>query len=233
MTALAACEYNSLFVANDSVAVSRNTMRYIPGIHHVIPCGVDTDAFRPGGRKSDAPSILFVGTMHGRKRGTMLLDAFVRHIRPKIPSAELWCVCQRPDGQPDVEGVRWTGRIDQNTLVDLYRQAWAFCLPSSYEGFGVPYVEAMASGLPVVASPNVGAREVTAEGRYGRIVEDSGLAEALVQLLSDAALRGQLAEAGLERSRAYAWDEICRQYERVYVPSAAARLSAAVESPVQ
>jgi glycosyltransferase involved in cell wall biosynthesis len=232
LAALAACEYNSLLLADDLVAVSRNTRRYIPGIRHVIPCGVDTDDFRPGGRKSDAPSILFVGTMHGRKRGAMLVEMFDRHIRPKIPAAQLWCVCQCPPGQPPVPGVRWTGRVDHRTLIELYQRAWVFCLPSSYEGFGVPYVEAMACGLAVVASPNPGAREVTHEGRYGRLVDDAALPQTLVQLLSDSALRGRIAEAGFNRSRAFAWDEICRRYEQVYWPSAALPPLSAVDAPV-
>ena len=216
MAALAACEYNSLLLADDTVAVSENTRRYFPGIRHVIPCGVDTATFSPGGEKSAEPSLLFVGTMHGRKRGRMLLDIFRREIRPVLPEAQMWCVCGKPDDEREGEGVRWMGRIEQSQLVDLYRRAWVFCLPSTYEGFGVPYIEAMASGVPVVASPNVGAREVTRDGKDGILAEDDGLGTRLLELLQDAKARAEWRGHGLRRARDFSWDRVCQSYEEVY-----------------
>ncbi len=184
MGALAICEWMSLFLAEETVTVSENTRRFQAGIRHVIPCGVDTGAFSPEGEKSAEPSVLFVGTMHGRKRGAWLLDLFRRKIRARFPSAQLWCVCERPAAEVEGEGVRWFGRVNEATLIELYRRAWAFCLPSTYEGFGVPYVEAMAAGTPIVASPNVGAMEVTRGGQDGVIAEDDALGERLMDLLA-------------------------------------------------
>lgn len=212
MGLLALCEANACLLADENVAISWNTCRYLPLVKKVIPCGVNMDHFHPG-EKSEAPTVLFVGTMHGRKRGAMLLDQFQRLIRPRVPNAEFWAVCEEP---VEGEGIRWFGRIPLETLADLYRRAWVFCLPSSYEGFGVPYIEAMASGTPVVATPNVGAREVTQEGRAGRLVRDADLAEALVEVLTDAALRQRLREAGLQRAQDFTWDWICAQYEAMY-----------------
>ena len=216
MGALALCEYEACLLADELVTVSANTRRYIPSVKRVIPCGVDTHAFSPKGPKSDLPSLLFVGTMHGRKRGAMLLDHFRKTIRPAVPGAELWCVCDTPDGEVDGDGVRWMGRVDHARLIELFRSAWAFCLPSTYEGFGVPYVEAMASGTPVVASPNVGAIEVTRDGTDGVIADDTGLADALVQMLSDRAMRDRYRSAGLERSSDFSWDTVCARYEALY-----------------
>ncbi len=216
MAALAACEYNSLLLADDTVAVSENTRRYFPNIQHVIPCGVDTDRFSPGKEKSAAPSILFVGTMHGRKRGRLLLDIFRRQIRPVLPEAQLWCVCDQPSDEAAGDGVRWMGRVDEDTLIDLYRRAWVFCLPSTYEGFGVPYIEAMATGLPVVASPNVGAREVTRNGKYGVLSPDAELGPRLLSLLQSAYSRTVWQRLGLERARDFSWDTVCQRYEEVY-----------------
>ena len=217
MAALAACEFNSLLLADDTVAVSENTRRYFPRIRHVIPCGVDTEAFSPGnGKKSAPPAILFVGTMHGRKRGRLLLEIFRREIRPAMPEAELWCVCDRPDDEREGGGVRWLGRVDHETLVDLYRRAWVFCLPSTYEGFGVPYIEAMASGLPVVATPNVGAREVTREGLDGVLAPDELLGARLLGLLQDPDARALWVGRGLARAQDFSWERVCRCYEEVY-----------------
>jgi glycosyltransferase involved in cell wall biosynthesis len=216
MAAMALCELGSVFLADELVAVSSNTKRYVPGIRHVIPNGVDLTSFAPG-TKSAAPSLLFVGTMHGRKRGAMLLDVFQREIRARIPAAEFWAVCEE---KVEGEGVRWHGRVSKQKLTELYGQAWVFCLPSSYEGFGVPYIEAMASGTAIVATPNAGAREVTCDGKYGVLCADDELGGRIGGLLCDAATRERLAAAGLQRGRDFGWNRICSDYEALYAPPA-------------
>lgn len=213
MGALALCEFSSTYLADELVAVSANTCRYIPQVNKVIHCGTDLNRFHPTDDKADKPTLLFVGTMHGRKRGRWLVEQFNQHVRPRVPDAELWAVCEEPVEAP---GVRWFGRIPLDQLCDLFRRAWVFCLPSTYEGFGVPYVEAMASGTPAVASPNVGAREVLEEGRSGVVADDGELALRLVELLSDRALRERYTDAGLKRSKDFGWDRVCGQYERLY-----------------
>jgi phosphatidylinositol alpha-mannosyltransferase len=215
MAALALCETQTLMLADDTIAVSANTRRYIPGIQHVIPCGVDTNAFRPG-TKSAHPSILFVGTLHGRKRGRFLVDLFRSMIQKRLPDAQLWCVCDPPVGETDNDRVCWLGRLSQERLTERFRSAWVFCLPSTYEGFGVPYAEAMASGTPVVASPNDGSVEVTEQGRSGRIVSDAQLGATLLELLTDKSERERLIAAGLERSASFSWNTVCSQYEAIY-----------------
>jgi glycosyltransferase involved in cell wall biosynthesis len=219
MGALALCEYSSCFLPDELVAVSENTRRYIPMIKRVIPNGVDLTAFSPGDEKSAAPSLLFVGTMSNRKRGAMLLDIFNREIRPRVPGAEFWAVCEEPVSG---EGVQWFGRVPKEKLTDLYRRAWVFCLPSTYEGFGVPYIEAMASGVPVVASPNVGAREVLQEGAAGLLPADGELGDTIVRVLTDETLRTKLSAAGLKRSLDFGWDRVCSLYEALYAQPAPA-----------
>src|SRR5262249_5452214 len=151
-----------------------------PWVRQVIPQGIDRDMFAPGGEKSAAPSILFVGhRLRARKRGYLLLEAFRKVVRPAIPTAQLWVVCA--DGVK-LPGGRLCGQLPIESLAELYRQAWLFCLPSSYEGFGRPYAEAMAAGTPVVTTPNAGAREVLADGRYGVITSPARLGETLVAL---------------------------------------------------
>jgi glycosyltransferase involved in cell wall biosynthesis len=217
MGALALCELGSTLLAPKRVAVSEATRHWVPRINEVIPNGIDPARFSPGCEaKSEHPSILFVGTMLGRKRGTFLLDLFQREIRPALPDAELWAVCEdRVDGC----GVRGFGRVPLDRLVELYRRAWVFCLPSTYEGFGVPYLEAMACGTPVVATPNPGAREVTCDGRCGWIAPEEELGFALLRVLREPGLRQSMREAGLRRARDFTWSAICRRYERLYQPA--------------
>jgi glycosyltransferase involved in cell wall biosynthesis len=213
MGMLGLSEVVATLVADRTVCVSANTRRYYPWTRDVIMNGVDVGAFRPDGEKESRPTILFVGTYHNRKRGKLLAEEFERVIRPRVPDARLWMVCS---DAPEAAGVTVFGRVSLEKLAELYRRAWVFCLPSSYEGFGVPYIEAMASGTPVVATPNVGAREVLADGKYGEIVAPEKLGGTLAELLTDSRRREEMARAGLERVRDFAWDHIARQYEQIY-----------------
>lgn len=198
--------------ADLNVGISEATRARIPAVSVIIPCGVDTARFHPG-PKADHPVLLFVGTTGGRKRGAFLADVFAREVRPRFPDAQLWTVAEKP--LPG-EGVINFGKVDLETLTDLYRRAWVFCLPSTYEGFGVPYIEAMASGTAVVASPNVGAREVLDGGRFGVLADDQSLGEQLNALLGSEDARRCLAEQGLTRAREYSWNTVTAMYERLY-----------------
>lgn len=213
MAMLGFSEILATMAADRTVCVSNNTSRYYPWVKNVIMNGVDTSAFKPGPTKETEPTILFVGTYGNRKRGKLLMEAFAEEIRPTLPTAKLWMVCGDAPGAPGVEVL---GRVDTPELTDLYRRAWVFCLPSTYEGFGVPYIEAMASGTAVVATPNVGAQEVLGGGKYGVIVEPDQLGKAILNLLTNSDERNRLAQVGLEHSRIFAWDSIVAQYEQVY-----------------
>jgi phosphatidyl-myo-inositol alpha-mannosyltransferase len=83
-------------------------------------------------------------------------------------------------------------------------------------------VEAMASGLPVVATPNVGARYVTDEGRAGALVPLEGVGAALADLLDDGVRRAALVGAGLARSRDFSLERVVDRYEELYRPTAPA-----------
>ena len=233
MSMLYLTELMAVAAADKTVAVSSNTLKYYPGLHTVIPNGVDVAAFSPAANrnaglppaseqatppppdngKSPVPAILFVGTYANRKRGKLLMEIFARDILPKLPDAQLWMVCS---DAPAAAGVTIFGRIPEHQLTDLYRRAWVFCLPSTYEGFGIPYIEAMASGTAVVASPNVGAVEVTRHGQDGLIAPDDKLGESLLRVLTDETLRHKLEAAGLERVKEFDLNSVCKRYEEIY-----------------
>ena len=205
-------ELVAMLRADRAVGISEATRAALPGVRELVPCGVDTAVFHPGGARSAAPSVLFVGTLGGRKRGGLLVRAFADVVRARIPGAELWVV---GDDAVEGPGVRALGRLSEEALADAYRRAWVFCLPSSYEGFGVPYVEAMASGTPVVATGNPGAREVT-RGGAGVLTADAELGATLADLLSDDARRDALATAGRARALDYDWSRVVALYDRIY-----------------
>jgi glycosyltransferase involved in cell wall biosynthesis len=215
MALLGAGEMVSTAIADRCVAVSGATARTYPWIRHVIPNGVDVRRLgkpHPSGR-TEAPTILFVGTLRNRKRGHLLVDAFERTVRPAIPESRLWMVCT---DAPDGAGIEVLGNLSDDQLIERYQRAWVFCLPSSYEGFGLPYVEAMAAGCPVVATSNPGAAEVLAGGRYGRIVPPERIGASLVELLRDPAKRDELSARGRTHAQEYDWEVVCRAYEAVY-----------------
>lgn len=204
-------------LATVSVAVGRDAAT-VHGLSRVIGNGVDRTLFRAG-TKSQRPSILYVGTWGGRKRGRWLYELFVQQIAPRRPDVELHFIADHePPAHPQVRFSRFP---DDETLARAYREAWVFALPSAYEGFGIPYLEAMASGTPVLATPNPGANELLADGRFGMLADDAVFGAALLSLLGDSAARARLASAGLERASAYDWSEIARQYRELYLDALA------------
>jgi phosphatidylinositol alpha-mannosyltransferase len=215
MLYIAATETLACMTAGQTVAVSKNTCRFYPWIRMVIPNGVDLSQFRPG-EKTSIPTILFVGTYENRKRGKWLMEIFRHQVKVLVPEARLWMVC---NGVPEAEitpGIEVLGRLSLDELAERYRQAWVFCLPSTYEGFGVPYIEAMASGVPVVSTANPGSIEVTRNGQDGLIVADKNLGETLAEVLTDAGLARHLIDQGLNRAKNFDWPSICERYESIY-----------------
>jgi glycosyltransferase involved in cell wall biosynthesis len=109
------------------------------------------------------------------------------------------------------------GRVQRPRLVRLYQGATAFVFPSLYEGFGLPPLEAMACGVPVVASAASSLPEVV--GDAGLLVEPRdrrALAEALRRLLADPALAADLAARGVERARLFTWEKAAAGMEEVF-----------------
>ena len=211
--------------ADAVVAVSAAAGRHMLRAVDVIPNGIDAAAFAPDGTpKSLEPSILFVGELDSRKRGRWLVREFIDRIRPALPNAELWLVS--PD-RADGPGVINLGTLDDAALRDRYRRAWMMCLPSAYEGFGRPYVEALAAGTVAVATPNPGAHDVLDAGRYGLIAGDAQLSGEIVRLLKDAARRLSFERLGLARAAEYDWSNVAAAYERVYARVMEARRGAA------
>jgi glycosyltransferase involved in cell wall biosynthesis len=197
-------------ISGHVVGVSENTARSNRFVRRIIPNGVNTDTFFPDElERSKTPTLLCVGALAGRKRGAWLVDQFVARIAPRCPGVELHMVSEPGASVP---GVTYHTGLSDDELASLYRRAWLYVSPSTYEGFGLPYLEALASGTPVVATLNPGSCEVLDQG-CGRLVEDAEFADTVVQLLALPVLRAAMGRAGLERASQFSLTRMLDAYE--------------------
>jgi glycosyltransferase involved in cell wall biosynthesis len=191
----------------------------------VIPNGVDTATFHPAppSPPDNGPvRLLAVGRLVQQKGLDVLLTALAR---PGLERVELDIV---GDGErrPDLERqasqlglmarVRFLGWMDRDHLAEVYRRADVFVLPSRDEGMPNVVLEAMASGLPVIASRIAGACDMVVDGETGLLLppDDAGaLAAAVARLAGDAPTRQSFGRAGRERvERLYSWGSAARAY---------------------
>jgi glycosyltransferase involved in cell wall biosynthesis len=154
------------------------------------------------------PFVLFVGTLEPRKGVADLLAAH-RRMRVRRPDLQLVLAGGRGWGElPDLgaPGVVAPGSLDDDDLDALYRTAEVLALPSRYEGFGLPVVEAMARGCPVVCSDAACLPEVSGGAAELVPVGDvAGLADALASVLDDGARRDRMVAAGRRRAADFTW----------------------------
>lgn len=181
----------------------------------VTPNGVNRSFFHPGARQTrfDLPQnyILFVGTLEPRKNLGRLLQTW-NEITDEF--REMWLVIVGVSGtvfksihlSHATERVRFLGYVDDETLAGLYANAALFVLPSQDEGFGLPALEAMASGTPVIVSDGGALPEVVGNAGLTFCLSDqNALENTLRACLSDAGLRAALREKGLERAGTFSW----------------------------
>jgi len=157
------------------------------------------------------PFFLYVGANEERKNLGRLREAFSR-VRTELANPELViCGPVAPD-EPAEPGVKWVGRVSEAELRALYGNALAFVFPSFYEGFGLPVLEAMASGTPVICANATSLPEVAGEAAlYFDPGDVDALTAAMTRCAREPDLRRDLEARGLAQAARFRWAETARQ----------------------
>jgi alpha-1,3-rhamnosyl/mannosyltransferase len=204
---------------------------------HVVPLGV-SEHLRPQSFEACAPVllrhglassyVLFVGARPPRKNIGRLIEAFAR-VQGSAVEAPLQLAVVGPGGPADEAtreqarrlglngAVRWLGRVWSEDLPALYSGALCLAYPSLVEGFGLPILEAMACGTPVLTSDRSSMAEVAGDAAMLVNPEDpEAISKGLRRLRDDTGLRSELAARGVARAAGYSWRKTAAATEAIY-----------------
>lgn len=222
----------------------RDMVRYYrlpPERIHVVPEGVDTALFRPTGDARtraqwrsamfgrDVPYITYVGKPTERRNLSALIRAFaLLKTEHRLPHKLLIVGADLPGTSPFrrviselalEDDVVIRGHLSHSEMVSVYNAAALFIYPSSYEGFGMPVLEAMACGAPVITLDNTAFPEFA--GGVAHLLPDAKvptLVQGMLHVLGDEDLRARMAVDGPRRAAAYDWKIITRRYLDLMTP---------------
>jgi glycosyltransferase involved in cell wall biosynthesis len=202
------------FTKNELVRLTGQGRQEIHTVHN----GLDASWFHVRKDRSPHPKpfLLFVGNVKPHKNVKTLIEAFAL-IKDRIPH-DLLIIGKREGfitGDETVaakaalgDRVRFTGYVEDDLLHQYFAHADALVLPSLYEGFGLPPLEAMACGCPVIVSNVASLPEVCGDAAlYCDPHSPSDIADKIWRLISDAGLRETLRRRGLQRARRFTWEE--------------------------
>ncbi len=176
----------------------------------------------------DHPFILYVGNIKPHKNLERLIDSFARARSQGLDDLKLIIIGDEISKYPPLrqsvhkhkldKHVRFLGFQPMETLAAFYRLARAFVFPSLYEGFGLPPLEAMACGTPVVTS-NVSSLPEVAGGAAVLVdpYDEDAIASAIVRAVSDDSLRSELIEKGIQRARTFSWKQSVKKIHDIYM----------------
>jgi glycosyltransferase involved in cell wall biosynthesis len=199
----------------------------------VVYEGVDCEVFKPAPhRRLNSPYILFVGSEHPRKNLPVLLRAF-KELKQSGQFSDLKLVKVGRAGGREADfrkqtlrtvrdlglekEVIFTDHVAEEELVSYYSAAECFILPSLYEGFGLPLLEAMGCGCPIIASNSSSLPEIAGDAALLFSPHDSDELARLTHLvITKPELRAQLVGKGLDRAKSFPWERTAQQTLQVY-----------------
>ncbi|WP_053227240.1 glycosyltransferase family 4 protein [Solirubrobacter soli] len=195
---------------------SRNELKELLNVEaEVVYGGVDPRFTPEAATQRARPYVLCVASHTARKNLRALVPAAHALRRDGIDLVIAGGHRPQFTAESGLDGLTLLGHVTEQELPGLYAGAEAFVLPSLYEGFGLPVLEAMASGTPVIAA-NTTALPDTAGGAARLSEPDPGaLREALLDVLGDSAQRERLRTAGLRRAREFTWERTAREVDAI------------------
>ncbi len=204
-----------------------------PGLVHVVNPGVEIDRFRPGPRRPDGEiRLLSVGRLQPRKGHSQVLRAMAL-VKDRLPQLRYWIAgtggileeLKALSAELELgDRVRFLGYVPENELPLLYRQCDLFILANrrlsddDMEGFGIVFLEAAASGLPVIGGKSGGVPDAVDDGGNGILVDTEDpvqIAEALGKLVTDDELRSRMATAGRAWAESFTWAHFAEQIHEI------------------
>ncbi|MCS3955379.1 alpha-1,3-rhamnosyl/mannosyltransferase [Salinibacter ruber] len=225
----------SEFVARRMVDLYGVASEQIDVVHHGggLVERAQRNGWSPPGIEDRDGDILFVSSLHPHKNADSLIRAYTR-LRDQVQDAPALAVVGK-----DVNGraiqlrkltrdlgvadhVRFEGRVSDDRLLHLLKTSRLMVYPSSLEGFGLPAVEAMKAGIPLVASNRASVPEIVGDGGITVDPNDyEALASAMAEALTSPERQKELAEAGRKRGEAFSWEQTARQTLQVLERAAA------------
>ena len=198
-------------------------LRFDPDQVHVVQPGVD-ESFCPGSARHPRPLVVAVGRLVPYKRFDRLVEVLLS-LKRSHPDLEAVIAGEGQERAALEDLIRrngaedWLtlpGRIDDDTLVDLYQRAWVLASSSAYEGWGLTITEAAACATPAVASPIAGHSDAVEDGITGYLAEPGRDMETRIgALLSDPLLRRRMQKAALRRASQLTWDRTALETMRI------------------
>jgi len=217
----------SALVAN-SEGLKNRALKFMPSAAiDVIPNGVDTERFSPSETTPESQTLrlLTVGRLSVTKRVEILIDA-VDILRKQgcqillkiVGGGQMLQKLKQIVNEKNLDNIiEITGRIDAEDMPEVYRQNDIFISASKLEGMSNAMLEAMASGLPIIAARCEGTEELIAEN--GLVIENATaeeIAKAIKKLIDDRQLRNQMSIAARQQAQRFTWEQIAEKYLNIY-----------------
>lgn len=193
----------------------------------IIENGVNSSEFKNAKAKELAykkPRVIFVGRIDENKGVEYLIKAFLQ-VRKNRKSASLLIVGDGPlkkkleNNYGSMNNIHFLGRIPHEKIPEYLAACDLFVLPSIIEGQGLVLMEALASGLPIIASNLSGISELIVDGENGMLTkagDENELAEKIELILDDIKLQGKISANNIKKGQLHDWKNVCKQYIRLF-----------------